>query len=63
VSRPLVASREVRADLITTNPDLPPLGGAYMTAAQVHAADPGISIIDVLYKILQETSRIDVRGE
>jgi PEP-CTERM motif len=33
----IAGNNHVKADLITTSPGLPPLGGTYMTAAQVHA--------------------------
>jgi hypothetical protein len=42
------AAKESKADLITTNPGLPPgPGGGYMTATQVHAAYPGVVISEV----------------
>jgi len=56
------AGGNAKADLVTTNPDLPPIGGVYMTAAQVHAAYPGIDITEAQHHILMLESRSSVGG-
>jgi hypothetical protein len=63
LSLTLVIGQEAQAyDIVTTNPDLPPIGGGYTTGELGHASFPGADITSATHSVKDLVGRMNSGG-